>query len=281
MIAPPTLWFPRYGRPYMVDTDSSTYQLGCTLLPQLEELNYWRPVGYWSYSLKDRERNYSTTDHECFAVVWDVRILRPYVEGTKFTVRMGHDALRWLMSLTESSGRFTRWRLRPAEFDFTIQYRPERVHQVPRSLSHLVSPRVAEDPRPTVEVDDDISTFDAGTTVRDMPHELADHVCTALCDHRAVHVFVITRNHAGSHRRSRVRTRDEPRGDEEAPSLQGPTSCWEENYAFDAADIERAEDPKAGTSDAPVAPPQDDLPAPLSLEENAEEQRVDDFCQTV
>ena len=33
--------------------------------------------------------------------------------------------------------------------------------------------------------------------------------------------------------------------------------------------------------DSPVAPPQDDLPAPLSIEEIAEEQRVDDFCQAV
>ena len=64
------------------------------------------------------------------------------------------------MSLTESSGRLTRWQLRLAEYDFTIQYRPGRVHQVPDALSRLVSPQVANDPRPTVEVDDDIPTFD-------------------------------------------------------------------------------------------------------------------------
>ena len=31
----------------------------------------------------------------------------------------------------------------------------------------------------------------------------------------------------------------------------------------------------------PVAPGQDDLPAPLTIEEIAEEHRVNDFCQTV
>ena len=72
------------------------------------------------------------------------------------------------MSLTESSGRLTRWRLRLAKHDFTIQYRPCRIHQVPDALSRLISPRVAEDPRPVVEVDDDIPTFDADTTVRDV-----------------------------------------------------------------------------------------------------------------
>ncbi|CDF39938.1 unnamed protein product [Chondrus crispus] len=271
MIAPPILALPRYGRPYMIDTDASAYQLGCTLLQEHDQPNDWRPVGYWSYSLKDSERNYSATERECFAVVWAVRTQRPYVEGTKFTVRTDHEALRWLMSLTESSGRLNRWRLRLAEYDFTIQYRPGRVHQVPDALSRLVSPRVADDPRPTVEVDDDIPTFDGGTTVRDVSNELADRVCTASCDHQAVHVFVTTRNQAGSRTRSRVQTRDEPRGDDEAPALQGPTSFWEKNDEFDAADIERAEDPEADAPDTPVAPPQDDLSAPLTIEEIAEE----------
>ena len=140
VISPPILSLPQYGRPYMIDTDASAYQLGCTLLQEHEGANDWRPVGYWSYLLKDSERNYSATDRECFAVVWAVRTLRPYVEGTKFTVRTDHDALRWLMSLTESSGRLTRWRLRLAEYDFTIQYRPGRVHQVPDALSRLISP---------------------------------------------------------------------------------------------------------------------------------------------
>ena len=90
-----------------------------------------------------------------------------------------------------------------------------------------------------------------------------------------------TRNQAESRATSRVRTRDEPRGDDEALALQGPTSFWEENDEFDAADIERAEGPEAGVLDSPVAPPQDDLPAPLTIEEIAEEQRLDDFCKTV
>ena len=265
----------------MIDTDASVYQLGCTLLQEHEEANDWRPVGYCSYSLSDSEGNYSATERECFAVVWAVRTLRPYVEGTQFTVQTDHNALQWLMFLTESSGRLTRWRLRLAEYDFTIQYRPGSVHQVPDALSRLVSTRVTDDPRPVVEVDDDIPTFDAGTTVHDVSNELADHVCTASCDHKAVHVFVTTRNQTGSRRRSRARTRNEPRGDDEAPALEGTTSFWEENDEFDAVDIERAEATELDAPASPVAPQQDDLPAPLTIEEIAEEQRVDDFCQTV
>ena len=180
-------------------------------------------MGYWSYSLNDSEHNASATERQSFAVVWALRTLRPYVEGMKFTVRTDHDALRWLMSLTENSGRLTWWRLRPVEYDFNIQYRPGRVRQVPDALSRLVSPRVADDLLPTVEVDDDIPTIDDGTTVRDVSNELADHICTASCDHQAVHVFLTTRTQAESQTKLRVRTRDEPRGDEEDSALQGTT----------------------------------------------------------
>ena len=185
------------------------------------------------------------------------------------------------MSLTESSGRLTQWRLRLAEYDFTIQYRPGRVHQVPDALSRFVSPSVADDPRPVVEVDDEIPTYGTGTTVRDVSYELAGHVCTGRCDNQADHVFVTTRNRTKARRNSRARARDEPRGDDETPALEGPHDFWAEDEDFDAVDLDHAQDFEADASGSQVAPLQDDLPAPLTIEEIAEEQRVDDFCQTV
>ena len=48
-----------------------------------------------------------------------------------------------------------RWRLRLSEFDLTIPYRPERVHEVPHALSRFLSPdRNAEN-----AVDDEIPTY--------------------------------------------------------------------------------------------------------------------------
>ena len=72
MINHPILALPRHGRPYMIETDARAYQIGWTLLQEHEQPNDWRPVGYWSYSLNDSERNYSATERECFAVVWAV-----------------------------------------------------------------------------------------------------------------------------------------------------------------------------------------------------------------
>ena len=39
MIALPILALPPHGKPYMIDTDASAYQLGCTLLQEQEEPN--------------------------------------------------------------------------------------------------------------------------------------------------------------------------------------------------------------------------------------------------
>jgi hypothetical protein len=82
------------------------------------------PYGYYSKTLNSAERNYSTPEKEFLAVVWSILLLRPYLEGTHFTVRSDQVALRWLLSFKDPSGRLARWRLRLFEFDFTIQYRP-------------------------------------------------------------------------------------------------------------------------------------------------------------
>ena len=63
----------------MIDTDASAYQLGATLLQQQDEdkPNDWVPIGYWSKTLTDTERTYSTTERECYSVVWSVTTLLP------------------------------------------------------------------------------------------------------------------------------------------------------------------------------------------------------------
>ena len=206
----------------MINFDASAYQLGCTLLQEHDEPTDWHHAGCWYYLLNDRNCNYSATERECFDVAWAVPTLQPYIEGTKYTVDMDQDALRWLMPLTESSGRLTRWRLRLAEYDFTIQYRSGRVHQVPDALLHLISLRVAENHRPVVEIEKTFPTLDAGTMARDVFRELAGHVHSAKCEHKGFHVFNTTRNRTATRGRTRALAHDGPRGDDETPALQGP-----------------------------------------------------------
>jgi hypothetical protein len=123
LIEPPILTLPKEGKSYTLDVDACDYQIGACLLQQQDD-GKLLPCGYYSRTLNGAERNYSTPEKECLAVVWATLLLRPYLEGTSFTVRSDQVALKWLLSFKDPSGRLARWRLRLAEFDFTIQYRP-------------------------------------------------------------------------------------------------------------------------------------------------------------
>jgi len=153
LLNPPVLRLPRPGVPYVLDVDASKAQLGSTLL-QKQADDILHPVGYWSRTMTDAQRNYTTTEKECLAVFWAITLLRPYLERTRFTVRTDHDALTWILSITPSEGRLARWRLRLAEFDLDVQYRPGIKNLVPDALSRIETTGVD-----TRALDEEIPTF--------------------------------------------------------------------------------------------------------------------------
>ena len=138
LLTAPILALPRAGFPYTLDTDASSYQVGCCLLQEQPD-GTRHPVGYWSRTLTAAEKNYSSTEKECLAIVWAVLHLRPYLEGTRFTIRTDHDALKWLMNLRDPRGRLARWALRLQEFDYEVQYKPGSSHALADGPSRLLT----------------------------------------------------------------------------------------------------------------------------------------------
>jgi len=135
----PILALPRRQGTYTLDTDASVGQVGAVLL-QEEPDQSTRPVGYWSRSLSAAEREYSTTERECLAVVWASLLLRPYVEGTRFTVRTDHAALKWMLHMEGAHERLARWRLRLAKFDYVVQTRPWATQHAADTMSRISTP---------------------------------------------------------------------------------------------------------------------------------------------
>ena len=184
---PPVLALPRADLPYSIDTDASDYQLGVALFQHLPD-GTRQTLGYWSRTLQAAEKNYSTPEKECLAVVWACGVLRPYLQGAQFVVNTDQSSLRWLLTTTEGTGRLMRWRLRLSEFDFEVKYKKGSSNSVADCLSRLNTLGEAVD-----EVDDGIPCFaleehdHVGETKELLPpdhEEWEDHDLTLVAEGR-------------------------------------------------------------------------------------------------
>lgn len=136
LVTAPVLSCPNFEHPFTIQTDASDYGLGAVLTQTIEDNEY--VISYLSRSLTPQERKYSTTEKECLAVLWAIEKLRPYIEGSRFTVITDHYSLCWLNKLNSPSGRLARWAVRLQQFDFDVIHRKGKYHVVPDALSRSV-----------------------------------------------------------------------------------------------------------------------------------------------
>lgn len=113
---PGLLALPQHGQSDTLDTEAYEYHIACALLQEQPNGNKL-PAGYWSKIISAPEREYSSTELECLAVVWSIHKLRPFLYGDTFTLRADHHELKWILSLAEPSEQLARLGLRVAHYD--------------------------------------------------------------------------------------------------------------------------------------------------------------------
>jgi len=123
----PVLKCPDLAKPFILCTDASKVAIGA-VLSQLDDRGHEKPCWYASKTLTVPERAWSTTERECFAVVYWVKYFRAYLYGTNFTVVTDHEALKILNRDKDPHGKLGRWAVELQDYQFTVVHREGRNH---------------------------------------------------------------------------------------------------------------------------------------------------------
>lgn len=129
----------------ILNINTCDFQIGC--VPLQQQLHGSRkPIGCRSRSLTDARREHDTTQREFLAIVWAELMLQPYLEGTRFSIRMDHHSVKWILNLTDSTKRLSHCRLQHSEFDFNVVHHEGVKRQAADTLARLQT--TGEDDKP-------------------------------------------------------------------------------------------------------------------------------------
>jgi hypothetical protein len=122
-------------------TDASYAGLGAVLTQKKggEE----KVVSFLSRRLLADESNWASNDLECFAVVWAIKKLRPYLYGRQFTIYSDNVTAVSLLRKKDLTGKFARWVMDLAEYDFQILHCTDPSNVVSDALSRQPPTRIA------------------------------------------------------------------------------------------------------------------------------------------
>ena len=103
LMTKPILQYPDFSKPFNLTTDTSGYAISGVLSqgPIGKDL----PIAYASRLLNSAERNYSTIEKECLAILYSAMHFRPYLYGRKFTIITDRKPLVWMHSIKDPTSR--------------------------------------------------------------------------------------------------------------------------------------------------------------------------------
>ena len=139
LCAAPRLANPNLEAPFTLYTDASKIAIGAVLL-QRDNAGVERPISFFSKKLFSAQRNYSTFERECLAVVYALEHFRVYLLARPFRLRTDHRALQWLFSKEpKAAAKISGWRATLMEYPMQIEYVRGCENAIADALSRLDS----------------------------------------------------------------------------------------------------------------------------------------------
>ena len=129
----PTLALPDMDKPFLINTDASSYAMGAVL--QQDQGQGLQPISFMSRKFNDEQLGYATHEHEMLAIVEACQHWRHLIRARPVTVKSDHDSLQHFFTQRTLSKRQVRWMEELADFDLTIKYVKGKLNVVADALS--------------------------------------------------------------------------------------------------------------------------------------------------
>jgi len=137
LITSPILTYPDFDKPFILFTDASSIGLGA-ILSQKDSENHEKVIAYASRRVNETEAKYSATELECLAVVWAIKLFRPYLHSNiPFDLITDHSALKYLFNKPNPPGRLARWIMTLRDYNFNTIHKKGKTHSNVDPLSRL------------------------------------------------------------------------------------------------------------------------------------------------
>ena len=119
----PVLSAPDFSRPFKLAVDASDIAAGAVLL-QEDDDEIDHPVAYFSRKFNQHQRNYSTVEKDCLALIFALQHFDGYVSsaGVPIEVFSDHNPLVFIHRMKDKNQHLLRWSLILSEYNMNIQH---------------------------------------------------------------------------------------------------------------------------------------------------------------
>ena len=123
----PILRIADLGRMFLLYTDASEFAFG-GILAQMDDIPMEYVVEYMSKLFKGSQLKWHITMKELYAIVYNLKYFRVYLQNVQFKVITDHKALIYLDSQKDLSNKLARIKVFMSQFDMEIVHRKGKLH---------------------------------------------------------------------------------------------------------------------------------------------------------